>query len=186
MKLIYVTGNLNKFNHAKVYWAKLGIDLEQRKLEIDEIQSDSISEIAKDKAQKAFNIIKQPLIVSDSGWFIPALNNFPGPFMKYLNQWFSTEDFLALMKDKSDRTILFVHVVAVADKRGVKVFEQKIEGTILEKPDGVGLPSDQLIVLESNKQTIAKDNENNVQSFNDSNLWAKVAGWLNEIDMVQG
>ena len=87
---------MKKFNHAKESLAKFGVDLEQKDLDIDEIQSDSISKIAEDKAKKAFAILQEPLVVSDSGWEIPALNNFPGPYMKYVNHWFSVRFFSGL------------------------------------------------------------------------------------------
>jgi len=181
MKLIYVTGNSDKFTHAKDQSARFGIELEQKDLDITEIQSNSISNIAEDKAKKAFDIIHQPLIVSDSGWAIPALNNFPGPYMKYINQWFNAEDFLALMQDKSDRKIVLTHVVALANSQGIKLIEQKIEGYILTKPEGSGLSINQLVVIDGQTHSIAKNNENNIQSFDDSEVWSKVADRLKKI-----
>ncbi len=64
--LIYVTGNQAKYLTAKKYFEPLGVDVVQKKLDIPEIQSDKIEEVALDKAQKAFNILKQPLIVNDT------------------------------------------------------------------------------------------------------------------------
>jgi len=65
-KIFYVTGNDHKFKDAKRYAKEFGINLIQKKLNIKEIQSNSIEKIAKDKAKQVFNILKHPLIVNDS------------------------------------------------------------------------------------------------------------------------
>jgi non-canonical purine NTP pyrophosphatase (RdgB/HAM1 family) len=104
MKIKYVTGNQIKINFAKKQLDKYNIEIEQVRLEIDEIQSEDKFAVTTDKAQKAFEILKSPLFVTDTFWEIPALNGFPGAYMKYVNKWFSSEDFLALMKNKENRT----------------------------------------------------------------------------------
>ena len=78
MTLYYITGNISKFETARGFFGPLGVEIVQKKLDIIEIQSDSTEEIAVDKANKAFSKLKHALIINDSGWYISALNGFPG------------------------------------------------------------------------------------------------------------
>lgn len=131
--LYMVTGNNDKFKDAYYFLSQYGIEIEQKILDIPEIQSESIEKVAIDKAQKAFDCIKQPLFINDSGWKIPSLNGFPGPYMKYINNWFTADDFLALMRDKQDRTIVLEQVYVYRDAKETKVFIYEYNGTILEE-----------------------------------------------------
>ena len=55
-----------------------------KKLDIPEIQTLNQKEVAIDKARKAYEILKQPLIVDDSGFFVNKYNNFPGVLTKFI------------------------------------------------------------------------------------------------------
>ena len=103
MKIKYVTGNKIKINYANNQLNKFGIEIEQVVLDVHEIQSLEKFAVAEDKAKKAFAILNEPFFVTDTFWEIPALNGFPGAFMKYINNWFVPQDILNLMKDKNDR-----------------------------------------------------------------------------------
>ena len=56
------------------------IEIEFVKFESIEIQSNSLDEIAKQKAKDAYRKIVRPLIVEDTGLFIDSLSGFPGPY----------------------------------------------------------------------------------------------------------
>lgn len=137
-KILYITGNKYKFENAKKYAEKFGFDLIQKKIAIKEIQSDAIENIAQDKAKQAFDILKQPLIVSDSGWSVPSLKGFPGPYMHYINEWFEVEDFLKLMKGKKDRSIILKHIICAISSKGLKLFKKEIKGKFLKQAENRG------------------------------------------------
>ena len=136
MKIIYVTGNMQKVADARARLDQHGMSVEQQKVNTLEIQSDSIAEIARHKAQQAYEIIGKPLVVNDAGWIIPALKGFPGPYMRYINEWLTASDLLALMKDKSDRSIVLKEVLVYHDGKKISVFEKDTFGTIVESPRG--------------------------------------------------
>ena len=178
IKIFYVTGNSHKFKSAKRNAKDFGVNLIQKKLKIKEIQSSSIEKIAQDKAEKAFNLLKYPLIVSDSGWRIPSLGGFPGPYMHYINNWFDVKDFLKLMGDKKDRSIILEHVVCAISSKGLKLFKEKIEGKFIKQPKGVGLPSDRVIKLRGCKYTIAECQNLNRESVDDTLFQKRIYQWL--------
>ena len=129
--IVYVTGNQSKIDTAQQYLIKKEITVTQEKVAIDEIQSENIEEVALDKAKKAYKALQKPLLVNDAGWIIPALNGFPGPFMKYMNKWLTAEDFLNLMKGKVDNTVILREVYVYSDGKQSKIFAYDHKATFL-------------------------------------------------------
>lgn len=181
--LYYATGNAHKINTAKLYLKEFDIEIEGKKLDLVEEQSDSVEEVALSKATQAFEILKSPLIVTDAGWFINALNGFPGLFMKYINQWFRPEDFLKLIDGQNDRSIILKEGLCYIDKDGSKVFTQKVRGEILMQAYGKGLPSDQIISLSNTGMSIAEARENGIKSADDQPVWKEFARWYKKMQL---
>jgi XTP/dITP diphosphohydrolase len=61
-----------------------GVNLEFCELKLNEIQSDSIEEIAFEKSNSAYKQLYRPVIVEDDGLFIDELNGFPGQYSSYV------------------------------------------------------------------------------------------------------
>jgi XTP/dITP diphosphohydrolase len=174
--LIYVTGNSVKFDVALKTFTNTGIVLLQKKLDTPEIQSKSVQEVAMYSARWASKQLNRPVIVTDAGFYIEALNGFPGPFIKFVNDWFSADDYINLMKDKTNRTIIiqdclaYCHpdeepLVFTGTYRG-KLANQpsSIYGTSIEKvfiPDGFDvpisdIPAEKMISYWSNGEIMTK------------------------------
>lgn len=181
MKISYVTSNPGKFENAQKFLASYSIEVEQLPLKIEEIQSSDSLEIATAKAGAAFQLEQRPLFVNDATWVIPALKGFPGPFMKYINQWFEPSDFVHLMSGKDDREIILRDYIVYVDERGQKIFTHDHEGSILEEvaPFKYKHPSDVVISLSKNKKSIAEEKQNGKFFIEDENLvWRQFAEWL--------
>jgi XTP/dITP diphosphohydrolase len=175
----FITENKDKFESARSFFEKYNIEIEQKVLPIYEIQSADGIEIAISKAQQAWEIIKEPLFISDSFWEIPSLNGFPGAYMKYMNNWFSPEDFLNLMKDKKDRTIILKSTVVYIDKNKPHIFINDYYGKILtEKYKGdYSYSLDAIVSFSKDGKSIAEENEN--RNFTEKNsYWLSLAEWL--------
>jgi XTP/dITP diphosphohydrolase len=146
--LIFVTGNRYKFEVAQAALHNTGIVLAQERLAVPELQSNSVQEIAEYSAQWVSQRLDQPFIVQDAGFYIDALNGFPGPFIKYVNQWFSVEDLLRLMHDKPYRHIT-IHDCLVYGRPGAVpvTFLGSYQGTIATTPgQSTGTPIERLYV----------------------------------------
>ena len=179
--IYYVTGNESKVGVAKLYLSKFGVEIEGKALKLREEQTDSVEEIALSKAKQAFKILKKPLIVSDSGWYIKSLGGFPGLFMKYINEWFKAEDFIKLMQGQKDKTVILKEALCYIDKNRFKVFVQEIEGEVLEKAYGKGLPSDRIISLSKTGISIAESNEKGIRSVDNQPIWEEFWNWYKRI-----
>ena len=115
--LVYVTGNEVKFKVALQALAGSRITLERISLHLPEIQSSSVEEIAGWSAEWAGRELNRPVVVMDAGYYIESLNGFPGPFIKYVNDWFSAGDYLNLLQGKTDRRVTVRYCLAYCQPR---------------------------------------------------------------------
>ena len=118
-------------------------------LEIDEIQSEDAEKIVLDKLSKAFAVLQKTVVVTDDSWNIPALNGFPGPYMKSINHWFTPEDYLRLTIELKDRSINLVQWLGYADGTITKVFKHTTKGELLKEIKGqYGNANHKLVSIE--------------------------------------
>ena len=179
MRILYATSNQNKIDSANRNLAKFGIDVEGVKIsDVQEIQSDNIEEISKSKAKQAFKYIKSPLIVSDSGWEIPSLHGFPGPMMTYVNRWFSSQDFLNLMKDKEDKTIILREYITYISNDITKIFSHEIKGYFLDFEEGEGTSLDRVITFRKDRKSVARCQNENILSIDQTKMWNQLGRYL--------
>lgn len=83
MKKIYlVTGNQKKLGEWQAILPDT-IELESADLDLVEIQSDDPLEIVTDKVKRAYDIVKQPVVVEDVSAGLEKYGGLPGPFIKY-------------------------------------------------------------------------------------------------------
>lgn len=174
-KLAFVTGNSHKFRDLQVICEPFGIELEQLNLPVEEIQSHDTEKIATHKAKQAFKLAGRPVVVQDTFWNILALRGFPGAYMSYMGDWLKAEDFLALMQDKTDRTVIRTHTVVYCDGKRSKVFSKDFMGTIaLEARGGGGYMIDDLVIHAGQTKTNAEIR----QATNLSSIPAEESAWM--------
>lgn len=134
-KINYLTSNALKFKIARNYFDSLdNYELVQYEFDTPEIQSESCEDIAKHAAVFAAQTLGEPCITLDVGFCINSLNGFPGPFIKYINNWLSEEDLIAMIDRCDDRSAYFLVATAIGYPDGLsKVFSQKYTGTIARR-----------------------------------------------------
>lgn len=179
MAIAYITGNQSKFTNASTFLSKYNITIEQKTVKADEIQSSNGVDIAIKKAHDAYEILKCPLFINDASWDIPSLGGFPGPYMRYMVEWFTVDDFLRLMNGVENREIILHDTVVFYDGTIEKVFTNDIKGTILNQPAGPdrGPFVTKLISLSGDGKSIAETSSADFSS-DESLLWADFGEWL--------
>ncbi len=139
-EIYFVTSNKKKFASLKNQLETVDITLKQLAFDFDEGRDLNIEAVAKYKltqAKKAFP--NKKLIVDDRGFFIPALNGFPGPFVKLLLDSFSYKGLIKLMAGEKDRSAVFSYAVAYFDGKEDVVFVADETGFITNEPKGENL-----------------------------------------------
>ena len=131
---IFITGNLAKVDYLTQV---LGIQLEHRKLSLDEIQSADPRAVAEHKARQAYDIFKQPVLVEDSYLSFNALGGLPGPFVKFFYETPGSLEMMCRMFDGfQDRTISVGAVYCYYDGVQSRCFDGRVEGVAASHPRG--------------------------------------------------
>ncbi|MCX8150084.1 MAG: XTP/dITP diphosphatase [Candidatus Bathyarchaeota archaeon] len=113
--IFFATNNIHKFNEVRNILAKQGVSVGMLRVKSVEIQSDSLTEIARVSAKDAFKRCKLPIIVEDAGLFVDALNGFPGPYTAYVYKTVGNKGLLKLMEQLKSRTAKFRSSIAYCD-----------------------------------------------------------------------
>ena len=134
--ILFATGNARKIAEANATLDLFDLAVEPVKIEIDEIQHCDPAEITKAKARAAYATVQRPVVVSDTSWSIPALNGFPGGYMKDVSTWWQAEDWLSIMSRHDDKRIMCLEHIAYFDGDTIEHFEEKYEGYFIDEARG--------------------------------------------------
>lgn len=102
MHINFVTSNDHKAKEAKRI-LEPEIQVTHIKVEYPELRSDDPCEIVVLAAKQLAETLQIPVVVEDSGFFIPALGEFPGTCTKYVFQRIGNEGILKLMETRSGK-----------------------------------------------------------------------------------
>ena len=185
--VIFASSNMNKFFEAQIILAEFGIKPIHYLLDLLEIQDDSLSKIAEQKAVFAYNesrLMKSvgapkpsAVIVEDDGLFIDSLSGFPGPFSSYAFKTLGNNGILKLVGN--NRNAQFRAVIAYCDSnKKPKLFESSIAGTISENIQGKGWGYEPIFIPENQTKTYAELADKNKLSHRYEAL-KKFANWFN-------
>ena len=130
-----VSGNRSKVAEIE---GILGRPLLNEALDIAEIQSLDVEAVARDKAKKAYEILKRPVIVDDTGMSIPALGGLPGALVAWFLDSVGSEGILRLLGNLTERGASVSTSIGYADEKGVEVFTGTIYGVIPSEMQGDG------------------------------------------------
>lgn len=156
--MFFVTGNNAKFAEA----VKLIPGLKQAKLDVPEIQSDSLEEVARFSIEYAFKELGEACFVEDAGLFIDALKGFPGLYSRYILDTIGNVGVLKLMEGAKNRKAHFETCVAYHDGKEIHVFRGRVDGTIAEAVRGNQVGNfgfDPVFIPEGREKTFAEDFE---------------------------
>lgn len=131
--LTFITGNARKAEQLSRY---LSIPVEHMKLDIPEIQSLNLEEVATEKAKAAFAILGTPVLVEDTALSFRALNGLPGTLIKWFLESVGTVGLTKLLLGYDDRTATAETCFALYDDNGVKLFKGTRKGRVTNSPQG--------------------------------------------------
>jgi non-canonical purine NTP pyrophosphatase (RdgB/HAM1 family) len=178
----FISGNKRKLSDLMLACEPFGIEVEQLELPVDEVQSYDPEEVALKKAKQAYKLAGRPVVVNDVFWNILALRGFPGGYMAHVAGWFKAEDFLKLMEDKTDRTVIGTDMLVYYDGRRSKVFVQTHTCKMADEPKGSnGNSFDQVLIVSGETKTVAEVQEQEGRSCvdPDNSIWTDFAKWYN-------
>lgn len=181
-RFTFVTSNDHKILTAKTVCEPLGIPFRHKHMDFVEIQADGEA-IALDKVRQAYDKFREPVVITDDSWLIHGLNGFPGPYMKYMNQWFGPDDFVRLTRDLDDRRMTMRQIIAYKDAGDEKLFVADIDGVLLKEPRGRSvIPHFAVVSFDGGKRSVAEEEDGGTLSAvaTRPNAWYELCEWLAE------
>lgn len=133
--LYFASSNRNKFEEAQSILSQFGISLRFFKCSLQEIQSESLEEIAAHKAAQAFALCSRPVIVEDDGLYIKSLKGFPGPYSSFVFDTIGNRGILRLLSKQRDASFRSV-IAYCAKKEDAVLFQAGVQGKISKKIQG--------------------------------------------------
>lgn len=137
--LTYITGNYGKYVSVKDKFESIGITIDFYKCDLDEPEVNDIKFISKEKARCAFDLLKSPVFVIDSGFYIndyPNNPGYPGAFVKRSGVSTNIEQLLDIMKDVNDKSCYFMDCLTFYDGYDYYQFFGVSKGNLSKKISG--------------------------------------------------
>ena len=136
-QIFFATKNKGKVNSIASVLSKFNIKVVQKPLEIPEIRSENLKDIAIYKVLYAFEKIKGPVIALDSGFYVHSIGGFPKMYVNFALKTIGVNGILKLVKN-IDRSCEFRNCLVFFDgtlKKPV-VFEESVKGILADRPRG--------------------------------------------------
>ena len=130
---IFITGNQSKADYLS---RQLGVEIEHEKLELDELQSTDLHVIVEHKLKQAFEIVQAPVLVEDVSLVFAALNDLPGPYIKWFVEKSGDVACCRMLDGFDDRSAVIRCTYGYYDGENIHFFDSELRGTIATEPRG--------------------------------------------------
>ncbi|HXG06043.1 MAG TPA: XTP/dITP diphosphatase [Nitrososphaera sp.] len=152
----FASTNQNKFKEVQSILKACSISVDFAQVNPVEIQSDSLEEIAREKAKSAFSHVGRPVIVEDDGLFIDVLKGFPGQYSSYVFKTIGNRGIMKLLDGEPDRRASFRSLIAFYDGSDLSISEGRVDGRISEKIAEGGWGYDPIFIPAGSDLTFAE------------------------------
>jgi len=177
-EVFFVSSNEHKFEEVQRILSNLGVNIKLFKTTLEEIQSNSLNEIAKRKVIDAFTKIQKPVIIEDDGLFINSLNGFPGPYSSYAYDTIGNKGIIQLLQNSEHRDAKFVAIIAYCNGIDeIKLFESSIPGKISKEIEKGGWGYDPIFIPDGESKTYANVSDKDKFSHRSASL-KKFSDWF--------
>ena len=178
MRVTFASTNQNKHREVQSILSPYGIEVDFAQLDLVEIQSDSLEEIAREKAKSAFSKVGGSVIVEDDGLYIDALNGFPGQYSSHAFKTLGNEGILKLLEGSANRSAHFRSLIAFYDGREMSVSEGRADGRISGRITEGGWGYDPIFVPAGTDLTFAQLKEKKNDYSHRKRALVRFAQWL--------
>ena len=136
MKLRFVSRNEHKINEVQEILGDIGIEIIPVKHSINEIQTEDVEDLVRDKLLKAFDIVGREVFVEHTGLYVASLDGFPGGLTQVFWDKLQADKFSSLLGCGEDIGVVAKTIIGYCNSRKVYIFEGCVNGTISEQPKG--------------------------------------------------
>ena len=155
--ITFASTNQNKFLEVQSILSIRNISVDFSQIPLVEIQSDSLEEIAREKAKTAFTKVGRRVIVEDDGLFIDSLGGFPGQYSSFVFRTLGNDGILKLLAGSTKRSAFFHSLIAFYDGITLSISEGRVYGSISERiTEGSGWGFDPIFMPDGTDLTFAE------------------------------
>jgi XTP/dITP diphosphohydrolase len=153
----FLTRNPGKFRELEALIDSGKYRLIRDDTEINELQTENMEVLIRDKILKAFEIIRRPLIVDHTGLSFDLLKGFPKGLTSVFYDLLQPEGIANLIGKSANRTVTAVTLIGYCDGRRVHAFKGEIRGVVAAEPRGSeGFQWDTIFIPEGYDKTFAE------------------------------
>lgn len=136
MKIRFMSGNQHKIKEVQRILGPIGVGVVPLSRKIEELQTQDVHALVRDKLIKAFHEIGRPLFVEHTGLYLRGLNDLPAGLTQIFWDRLEARRFAALVAALGDDKVIAKTVLGYCDGRQIHLFEGAIEGTVPRAPAG--------------------------------------------------
>ena len=136
MDLRFVSSNPHKIREVESILSPAGIRTIPWSAKIEEIQTEDVHRLVRDKLLKAFQKIGKPVFIEHTGIHLPGLNNLPGGLTQIFWDRLEADKFTSIVAGIGDNRIIAKTTIGYCDSKTIHFFEGEISGTVPATPVG--------------------------------------------------
>ncbi len=139
-RIKFATRNPGKLREVREILGGFGVRVEPLPTRFVEPQADDLAVVVRAKLE-ALRSIRSPVLVEDSGLFLPGLGGFPGVYSAYVSElWGGPKRFRPLLRalEGSSRKAIFRTVAGVSIRGRDTLFVGESLGSVARRPRGSG------------------------------------------------
>ncbi|MFP1725436.1 non-canonical purine NTP pyrophosphatase [Lonsdalea quercina] len=136
MNIRFITKNKHKINEITSLLENTGVSIIAAEYSIDEIQTENVEALIRDKLLKAFNLVGRPVFVEHTGLYIERLNGFPGGLTQIFWDKLQADNFSKLLGVGENTKLIAKTIIGYCDSMKIHIFEGEVYGKISPVPKG--------------------------------------------------
>jgi len=157
MNIRFLSKNTHKIAEAMSILVPLGIEVIPITVRINELQTEDVSIIVRDKVLRAFRQIGHRLFVEQTCLYLDALNGFPGGLTQPFWDALKAERFCEMFGRGEQRSLTAKTWIGYCDGKRIHQFRGEIRGSIPPEPRGDReFQWDCVFVPDGHKETFAE------------------------------
>lgn len=157
MKVRFMSGNRFKIAEVQEILSPVGVEIVPVDRKIEELQTEDVPRLVRDKLTKAFEVIGRPLFVEHTGLYLEGLNGLPAGLTQIFWDKLEADRFAALVAGIGNPRVVAKTVLGYCDGREIHLFEGAINGQVPKTPAGPrDFQWDSVFVPDGYTQTFAE------------------------------
>lgn len=131
-----MSGNAHKIAEVQRILTPVGVEVVPVSRKIEELQTEDVEKLVRDKLTKAFEAIGRPLFVEHTGLYLSGLNGLPAGLTEIFWNRLEADRFADLVAGLGDAKVTAKTILGYCDGHKIHLFEGSIEGVVPLAPAG--------------------------------------------------